>query len=319
VPLTETSLAGISAAVIADSVSFAGSRLTTVLLRYPRFIHAEVLTYRQASRNSASSRARSFRSMILSALDTPASPVEWGLDQTGMSAREILTSPDAVRAAENDWLAARDSAVLSALRSALGGEEFSACRHLLHSVGLREFALFCLTRLDSRKADGTPGLHKQIVNRHLEPYLFHETILTANEPCFSNIFAQRIHPDAQPEFRVLAVKSQTALATSIPQHTPTGSFHLPFVTEEEKADAALFGCVSTLTRLSVARCARASYRDWSGKVDEQADLYLFTRLASASPPHLSPFEHVASAISDSASRSGNFTGWTQLRQTASSR
>jgi hypothetical protein len=45
------------AEVIEDSISPYGIRLTTLQLRYPRFIHAEFMTHRQFSRNARSSRA----------------------------------------------------------------------------------------------------------------------------------------------------------------------------------------------------------------------------------------------------------------------
>jgi hypothetical protein len=47
----------IEATVIADSISPHGIRLTTMHLRYPRFIHAEFMTHRVFSRNARSSRA----------------------------------------------------------------------------------------------------------------------------------------------------------------------------------------------------------------------------------------------------------------------
>jgi len=45
-----------TAKIIQDSRS-GSNRITTFELEYPRFIHAELLTHRQFSRNSASSRA----------------------------------------------------------------------------------------------------------------------------------------------------------------------------------------------------------------------------------------------------------------------
>lgn len=46
-----------TATVIADSASPQNIRLTTMHLRYPRFIHAELMTHRVFSRNARSSRA----------------------------------------------------------------------------------------------------------------------------------------------------------------------------------------------------------------------------------------------------------------------
>ena len=47
----------ITAQIVADSVSPQGIRLSTLALRYPRWIHAEFMTHRLFSRNASSSRA----------------------------------------------------------------------------------------------------------------------------------------------------------------------------------------------------------------------------------------------------------------------
>ena len=51
----------ITATIIADSISDERIRLTTMQLRYPKFIHGEFMTHRVFSRNASSSRAE-FRS-----------------------------------------------------------------------------------------------------------------------------------------------------------------------------------------------------------------------------------------------------------------
>lgn len=43
--------------IIKDSISPDENRVTTFELEYPRYIHAQLLTHRVFSRNSASSRA----------------------------------------------------------------------------------------------------------------------------------------------------------------------------------------------------------------------------------------------------------------------
>ncbi len=44
----------INARIIADSKDSRSNRITTFVLTYPRFIHAEVMTHRVFSRNAAS-------------------------------------------------------------------------------------------------------------------------------------------------------------------------------------------------------------------------------------------------------------------------
>ena len=74
----------IEAKVILDSVSPAGKRITTLQLKYPRFIHSEFMTHRAFSRNAASSRAIPVLKRLDMMCQDPVIPLEWGLDQSGM-------------------------------------------------------------------------------------------------------------------------------------------------------------------------------------------------------------------------------------------
>ena len=64
--------------ILADSISRTNNRITTFMLEYPRFIHAEMLVHRVFSKNSASSRAIPIDKMIQKVIDDPAMPVYWG-------------------------------------------------------------------------------------------------------------------------------------------------------------------------------------------------------------------------------------------------
>ena len=72
----------ISAKILADSISPQGMRITSYLLTYPRFIHAELMTHRLFSRNSASSRAIPFEKMVKMVQEDPFIPIAW---QKGLS------------------------------------------------------------------------------------------------------------------------------------------------------------------------------------------------------------------------------------------
>lgn len=79
---------GITAKIIADSISPAGVRLTTMELNYHRFIHAEFMTHRMFSRNASSSRAIPVEKMVKQAT---AIPIYWGKNQPGMQAKEEVS------------------------------------------------------------------------------------------------------------------------------------------------------------------------------------------------------------------------------------
>jgi len=258
------------AAVIADSVSPSGARLTTIEVRMHRFVLAELNTHRAFSRNSASSRAVPVAKQIERVREDPAMPIEFGARQAGMQAGPPLTGDD-LAAARAVWLQARDAAVTAA-------EE--------------------LARL---------GVHKQVTNRLLEPFLWHTVIVTATD--WDGFWAQRCSPLSQPEIREAADAMRAAFDASQPRPCPDGAWHLPYIADSDRSDA--HGDDDVLRRVSAARCARVSYLTHDGRRDLDADLGLFDRLVHSDPPHASPLEHVATP--SAAVQIGNLRGWRQLR------
>lgn len=178
------------ARIIADSRAPDGTRLTTFQLFYHRMVHSELLTHRDFSRNSSSSRAIPVERMIGWVETDPAVPVEWGKNQKGMQAKELLSEEDAAKALAV-WLRARDSMIA----------------HTKELLAL--------------------GVHKQIANRLLEPWHHIAVVLTATR--FSNWFALRHHHGAQPEIRVLAAMMEKEYRASTPHDLKPGEWHLPYV------------------------------------------------------------------------------------------
>ena len=262
-----------SARVLLDSRSAAGARLTTFEVRYPRFIHSELMTHRVFSRNAASSRAIPIKKMIAAVREDPALPVYWGRNQTGMSAREEI-APDVAERAREEWQAALEDAL----------------RHA--------------ERLASKDID----LHKQLVNRLLEPFAWITVIITATE--WTNFFTQRCHPDAQPEIKHIAEMMLSAYRASAPAPVAAGSWHLPLIQDDERDLPD-----DLLCKLSVARCARVSYLTHDGTRDHDRDLELYERLlGGGANGHWSPFEHVATPAPSADQWSANFAGWEQYRK-----
>lgn len=257
---------GFSARVLTDSVSPAGIRLTTMEVRFPRFVLSEFNTHRVLSRNSASSRAVPTNKMIERVLENPAMPVEWGVNKPGMSASDALTTEQAEEA-KAEWLRARDSAVE-------------------HVRNLQKF-----------------NVHKQVINRILEPFMWHTVIVTATE--WENFYSLRCAPNAQPEIRVAAELMRDAMNASRPRTVGAGEWHLPLVQDDERNLQ-----IEQLKKISAARCARVSYLTHDGKRDVSKDIELCERLLS--DRHLSPFEHVATP-SDDEEFHANFRGWIQMR------
>lgn len=156
------------------------------------------------------------------------------------------------------------------------------------------------------------GVHKQWANRLLEPFAWHRAVVSGTD--WANLFAQRRHPDAQPEFLRLAEMMWGAMAASTPEPVPCGRWHLPMLTDQERDEA---GKSSEALRhwklVSAGRCARVSYETHDGRRDPAADALLGERLIAARPPHGSVFEHQATPAPFYSRVSGNYRGWRQFR------
>jgi thymidylate synthase ThyX len=244
----------IEAKIVAHSSHPGCPDLITVQARYPRFIHSELMTHRAFSRSASSSRAVPIERMIQDVLDDPAIPVEWGSNKAGMqSGAEI----EDVEEAEAAWLEARDNAVVYA-------------DHLLNL-----------------------GLHKQIVNRVLEPFAHISVVITATD--WQNFFDLRCHPAADPTMRALAEEIRTVIDASTPTPLGIDDWHKPY---------------GGTLRQSAARCARVSYLNHDGSnPDPEKDDDLADRLYEEG--HMSPFEHQAAPMP--GERHANLNGWTSYR------
>lgn len=252
--------------IIKDSIQESGNRLTTFELCYPRFIHQEVLTHRVFSRNAASSRAIPIKKFITEINENPAMPVEWGKNRSGMQADEQI--PD-IEAAKSEWRTASKLAIEAAEK---------------------------LQKLN---------LHKQVVNRILEPFQWISVIISATD--YENFFSLRCHKDADPTIQYLANLMKYEYNKSIPTKIKRNDWHLPYITEKDLIKLN----ESQLCMVSAARCARVSYKNHNGtESDIEKDLILANKLKESR--HLSPFEHQAKAINqDNFVR--NFKGYIQFR------
>ena len=269
----------IKAEVVLDTI-WNGKRITTLQLRLPRFILAQLNTHRVISKSTASSRAIPTSKLLEMVKNDAVQPVYWGKNQAGMQASEEVDAETKEKALQ-EWR-------LAALNASKTAEK--------------------LLEL---------GLHKQIANRILEPFMWAETIVTATE--WDNFFKLRLHEDSQPEIQELARCMKEAMDNSEPVKS---KIHLPYITLDEMEDYVQ-GSIAVdseslnedlyryFVPISAARCARVSYlnHDQSNPVIEK-DLATAEKLLSAG--HWSPFEHQAYALPEVVP-CRNFIGWKQAR------
>lgn len=271
-----------------------GDVLTTFVLTYPRIILPEVLTHRQFSRSTASSRATPAKRIRQQVLDDPFIPSYIGANRAGMQAGEPLTGKDLARAK----------------------------------------ALYKYARLPACGAHWLMekmGIHKQITNRLLEPWVWVEQVVSATD--LDNFFKLRTHWMAEPHFQELATQMLNLRTTAslwfggmlaggidrklncgdeidgvqnLAVLSP-GEWHLPFA-----ESFAATGDYAAGKIVSSARCARVSYYLKNGvESDYQSDLVLYDRLCGSDPKHMSPLEHPAQAMA--GSRYANYSGFKQHR------
>ena len=303
----------ISAKIICDSVSPDGIRLTTLQLRYPRFIHSEFMTHRVFSRNASSSRAVPVEKLIEDIKRDTAMPIYWGKNQKGMQAEEECNEKVIIDSGTNN---AQDFYLNAEREYAWGVARNRAI----------EMAL----------AFQKAGYHKQIVNRLIEPFSHINVVVTATD--WDNFFKLRDHKDAQPEIRELAIQMKKVMNESFPAYLGYGDWHLPYIKEEdfEQVNVAVGGgykypwynteVMDYIIKCSAARCARVSYLTHDFKEPKlEDDLKRYELLAGSDPKHMSPLEHQATPdkkITFGAmtkwqreKEHGNFRGWVQYRKT----
>lgn len=320
---------GFSAKVVCDSVSPTGQRLTTLEVVFPRMILSEFNTHRTLSKNSASSRAIPAVKQLRKILDYPYIPNYIGINESGMQASRFLAGDDLKHAQENVYLK-RDRAIVGALEDLVGRPAVcSAFGSDLGNVLANGFDTKALetvdsvldfyknTISDSKKEgyefpEGFLNIHKQTINRYLEPFMWHTVVVTATE--WGNFFALRIHGDAQPEIALPTELIRDAINASTPTLINYGEWHLPFVQEDEK-HLITSDTIEDWKYVSSGRCARVSYETHDGVRDIAKDIELAKdRLLPHG--HMSPFEHVATPAEDVfAGDTGNFKGWVQFRKT----
>lgn len=252
--------------------------LWTFELTYPRYIHSEFMTHRVFSRNASSSRAIPVKRMIEQVRENTVIPPKVFMNQKGMVG-ETEADPFTTTAFHVLWEEAAENACKTAEM---------------------------MERL---------GIHKQHVNRILEPFQFIKVIVTATD--WHNFFVLRLAPDAQPEIRELASAIYDEMNRY--RNKDVGVLELdkehivvsiPYITDEDIKEIGKEE-YHLLMKISAARCARVSYNNHDGsKPDIEKDLKLYGHLYDSK--HMSPMEHACIRDEDHR-KNANLTGWKSLR------
>lgn len=182
-------LRNIDAKIIAASINPNGQELISAIIRYPRWVHAELMTHRMFSRNAASSRAVPVKKMMRMIRDEPAVPEYWGANKAGMQPGDVLT-----------------------------GEELEEVKFIWDSM--KNVALVGADALQNKH------LHKGLANRILEPFMPYTVLVSATS--WGNFFKLRAHKDALPEFQIAAYRMLDQYLNVELKELDWGDWHVPF-------------------------------------------------------------------------------------------
>ena len=275
----------ISAKIIKHS-SYEGSEMISIETKSPKFLDAEIEKHRMISSNSSSSRAIPFNKILEA---NPYLPKDVRFNQKGMQGKEQI-----------------DRDTLIQFHKELNG----MYKYISDSL---------------KYLNDVHNIHKQHLNRYLEPFTMQTKIMTATKPEWEYFLSLRLHKAADPNIYELARCIDHEIRTSKPEEIGINDWHLPYVSWDERSKLEY----PELLKISVARCARTSYKLHDGNpTSVDKDLELFSKLTDSNPPHLSPLDHQAKPIHEGARfrtkgithmfrdgsfGSGNLTNWIQYR------
>jgi thymidylate synthase ThyX len=220
------------------------------IANFPKVLLQELNTHRLLSRNAASSRAMPVAKVIERVKTEPYIPT-FRENQRGMVGK-VLVDQERADKAVHIYKTALDRAIEQA-------EQLGALQ-----------------------------IHKEAVNRLLEPFMTVPVIVSGTE--WQNFFNLRTSPNATPDFQAVALLLEKLYRSNRPQVLSHGEMHLVY-------SDYIPDHLSLIDRLKVmsARCARISYTNHGSNVmDIEKDLQLAENLLQDG--HLSPLEHLAWAI-----------------------
>ena len=308
--------AEIKAEIVGHSLSTQGDELISVLCTFPRIILAEVNTHRMLSKNTSSSRAIPFNKMVEAIQNNPFIPIAWQKHHSGMQGNEYLVHPLEIKEAQQMWKRSLDYALASA------------------------------------KDVYKTGVTKQLCNRLLEPFMWTTMLITGSKEGWQNFFNLRC-PDyfglksrkeaskeflekgnidtskwseldwlhlnkGQAEIHMMALAEEIydAVNESNPTQILPTMWHVPFRGKINELYPEVDNDSEDIVKISVSMAARASYTVVGDEkeISKEKHIDLHDRLISQDPPHSSPMEHCARAMSEIEYTGSKKTGYSTIKK-----
>lgn len=285
--------------LLQHSYSPDGISMYSFEVEIPRIILAEWNTHGMLNTNAQSSRAVPTKKLIEEVRRNPYIPSHWGKNQKGMQAYEEQDSPVNNMPKEAFW----DICIHNACNNAQAIEE--------------------------------AGYHKQIANRIIEPYSHTKLAISGTE--WNNFFNLRIHKDAEPNIREMAVQLYKLIHQSRGELINNGEWHLPYITRrrQHRQMQYLFDhqevSLEEAIQISLACVAQVSYRSLNTHPETIKRIYNNLFPDNGDPIHGSPAQHLATPFKearcegdwqkgethrdkDGYSWSAQLRGWCQYRK-----
>lgn len=277
---------GISARVVAKSVTPEGVEIVTWEYEAPKCILAELNTHCMLAKNAQSSRAVPIGKVIEQIRNNPVIPVHWGVNRGGMVAGEEINNG------------------VNFLNHLINNDEIGLNIEGLDSVP-RDVAWKATADIVAQimQAWQTAGYHKQIVNRIGEAFTMVKGVITATE--FDNFFHLRYHPHADPFIKELAKCMWEAYEEAPAKVLDYGEWHTPYYGRGYWVESSIATyldtpvdeeCISLAEALKIssAACGQVSYRKLD--LSEATVNRVWDNLMGGDIVHASVTEHQATPI-----------------------
>lgn len=303
--------------IVAHSLSPQGDELISVLCTFPRIILAEVNTHRMLSKNTSSSRAIPFHKMVKAVKENPFIPIAWQKEHTGMQGYEYIIDERQIRLCNNNWLNARDNAVSNAHLLSIKGATKQLCNRLLEPF------MWTTMLITGSKEGWDNFFNLRCPQYSIEPLIDRDNrVFKSKKDFLKELDYEPIYSDsdldwlklnkgqAEIHMMTLAEEIYDAMNESTPKQLEAGEWHIPMVDKipfvgnltkniDENNTYWKDYNEQNKVKISVALSARTSYTvvGEEKEVDYSKMIELHDRLLSQDPPHSSPLEHCARAMS----------------------
>ena len=295
----------IKAEIVAHSLSPQGDELISVLCTFPRIILAEVNTHRMLSKNTSSSRAIPFKKMVEAIKNDPFIPIAWQKEHTGMQGYDYFNVEES-KINRQVWLEARDSAVENAQQI----HNYEITKQLANRL-LEPFMWTTMLITGSREGwenffnlrcpqynwqnEGNFKSWKDLVKSHFNNGASRNWIDELEQ---STTLERLQNNKGQAEIHMMALAEciYDAINESTPLELESGAWHIPF---EDKLSGNNLS-LEEMIKCSVAMAAHTSYTIVGGEAVKSYEKWieLHDKLIAYDPPHSSPMEHCARAMSN---------------------